>query len=183
MSPSTHRRAGGPLRTCLAALAAVVVASCGGVDPDGRPANSTADPVRAEQAVELADVLRDHGLTSASSAVELVGLDALTDATDFTFFVPSDEAFQSLGADEIADLFSQTDRLTTVLRGHLVPGRTTAAELVQRGVVATEGGTQLDIAVDADGATIGGVTIVDSDIEVGSGGLVHVIDQLLVGER
>ncbi len=175
--PSTMRPTRAARRTIAFAAAAIVVASCG-AGGDGGAATVPVDD--AERSSELADVLRAHGLESASSAVDALGLDSLSDAAEYTFFVPSDEAFQSLGADEIAELFDDSDRLGDVLRDHVVTGRIPFGELAGVGELTTADGLVLTFDGASDPPTVGGVRIVEVDIEVGTSGVVHVIDRLVV---
>lgn len=156
--------------------AALALAACGGANGNGTATVPEIDDARSS---ELAEVLRSNGLTSASSAVEAIGLDALSDAGEYTFFVPSDEAFQSLGADEIADLFDDGDRLVAVLRDHLVPGKISSADLEASGELSTESGKVLLFDGTVDPPTIDGAPIVDVDIAVGTSGVIHVIDRIV----
>ncbi len=132
------------------------------------------------RADEFAEVLREQGLTSLATAFENVEFSQLTDSEEFTFFAPNDEAFVSLSSDEIADLLSDSDRIAAVLQNHTVEQRLTAAEIADSGSVNSASGTELQVVASGDTVTVGDATVITSDVEVGDGGIVHVVDRLLL---
>lgn len=176
MAPSIRRPSRAVARFALAVIATSVVAAACGND-GGDTAASDPDAGASAAASELVDALRRLDLESAATAVEVAGLDLLDDGQEYTMFVPTDDAFASLGADEIAELFAQPEQLGELLRDHVVVGRTSAAELAGLDDVATDGGHRLEIG--DGGATVDGAAIVEADIAVGPGGIVHVIDRVL----
>lgn len=151
-----------------AAALASEVASSVGEDAESVDAVGTA----------LATGLEEEGLTTLSSAVEQVDVAALAGSDEFTLFAPNDGAFLSLTADELADLVADPDLLDATLRAHLVAEAIPAASLVEMTEVTTVAGTSLPITVDGDTVTVGGATVVGTDLAVGAG-LVHTIDALL----
>jgi uncharacterized surface protein with fasciclin (FAS1) repeats len=126
---------------------------------------------------DLATILRDNGMDSVASAVEQIDFADLTDAPDFTFLAPNDEAFQTVDTEEAADLLGDPGAVTEVLRNHIIPVRLTAEELAASGSVETEAGNTLEVTVDGDVVMIGEGTVVRADIEVGDG-IVHIVDTL-----
>ena len=182
-----------PWLAALVAALALSAAACGDDSTElGESLSDDVDEVtddadlpsedEAEDAQDsLADALSTLGLGSLSSAVEGVDVSELTDAAEFTFFAPNDDAFAAMSADELADLLSDLDQLDDVLRNHIVPERLDAETLVSRESVTTEAGNELAVVVDGDTVTVGGATVVDTDTEVGDG-VVHVIDGLLLDE-
>lgn len=131
--------------------------------------------------VNLVDALESVGLGSLASAVGDIDVSELTDAAEFTFFAPNDEAFTALSADDLADLLADVDELDDVLRNHVVPERIDAATLVTLESVTTEAGNELAVVVDGDTVTVGGATVVTTDVEAGDG-VVHAIDAVLIEE-
>lgn len=166
----------------------VVVASCGGDDVDDA-VEEAADEVSAEadqaaeaaesESAELATVLRDNGLDSVASAVELVDFKEVVDAPEFTFFAPNDTAFQSLSADELADLLADPSAVAEVLRNHTVDAKVLSSDLTDGLEIETEAGGTLTVTIDGDTVMIGAVTVVQADLDVNDG-VIHVVDGLLI---
>ena len=76
---------------------------------------------------------RDH--TTLVDALQAAGLvDTLSGAGPFTVFAPTNAAFQRLPAGTVETLLQPANRqmLQNVLTYHVVPGRLTAADLMQR---------------------------------------------------
>jgi len=150
-----------------------VAASADELEGDVADVAADADDQRAD----LGTVLRDNGMDSVASAVEQIDFTDLTDAPDFTFLAPNDEAFQTLDTEEAADLLGDPGAVTDVLRNHIIPVRLTAEELAASGTVETEAGNTLEVTVDGDVVMIGEGTVVRAGIEVGDG-IVHIVDTL-----
>ncbi len=128
----------------------------------------------------------DH--TTLVAAVQAAGLaDTLSGAGPFTVFAPTNAAFDRLPAGTVDTLLQPQNRaqLTNVLTYHVVPGRTTAAELMRLidagGGTATlttvQGGTlrarmQGGAVVLVDGAG-GTATVTQADV-MQSNGIIHV---------
>jgi len=178
------------MRVLVSGAAVMLVASCasasesdstgvGAAAEDVAGAVDTAADAAEQGSAEIADVLLDNGLSSVASAVEMIDFTELTDSPEFTFFAPNDEAFQILEASEAADLLADVDALADVLRNHIIAERVVVADLVDGDVLKTEAGHDLAVVVQGDTVTIGGATITQADIDV-AGGVVHVVDQLLV---
>lgn len=104
--------------------------------------------------------------------------EALTGADPVTLFAPTNEAFDELSADAVAQLRSNPELVERVLAHHVVAGRLLVADLVT-GSLATAAGDELEI--DADGASpvVGGASIVEPDV-LAANGVVHAVDALLL---
>ena len=148
------------------------------LDTVGAEIDDVADDAE-EASSAFADTLRANGLESLASAVQEIDFRELTDSPEFTFFAPDDEAFQTLEASDIADLLADPDRLSDVLRNHLVGESLDASEIGELDSVETEGGSTLDVAVDDDVVMVSGAVVVRSDIEVDDG-VIHVVDRIFV---
>lgn len=128
---------------------------------------------------DLAQTLRDNGLGTIAGIVEQINLSELFDDEDFTFFAPNDDAFTRLTADQTADLLTDPAQVLDVLRNHTLDERVSADELTSLETVTSEAGESLRVTADGSTVTIGDVSVVATDIEVG-GGVIHVVDGLLV---
>ncbi|MFN3945221.1 MAG: fasciclin domain-containing protein [Allosphingosinicella sp.] len=131
---------------------------------------------------------RDH--TTLVAAVQAAGLaDTLSGAGPFTVFAPTNAAFQKLPAGTVDTLLRPENRsaLQSVLTYHVVPGRVTASDLMQRiragggsaRLTTVQGGTLTArmmgnrvVLVDAAGGT---ATVVQADV-MQSNGVIHVTD-------
>lgn len=171
------------MRTLLLLLAALFGAACGGsaVTDDVTASSqdlSQADPETVRQlADQLAERAGDEELSTVYSALELVGIDAVVESGEFTFFAPDDSAFSELDADRLAAILADPVELRALLENHVV-ATAVLIEGVEPGTLTAVGGLPLDIAVDGGTPTVNGVEIVRSDILV-DGGVVHVIDGVL----
>lgn len=167
------------LLTLTLGVAATACSSDNGTDADTQfsdVADGDVDMSEATQA--LTSTLRDAGLSSLATAVAAIDIDRLIDSDEFTFLAPSDEAFQSMSADDMADLLANPQRLTDVLRNHVITEKLTAEQMAERTSVATEAGADLDIVDEGGALTVGGATLSTTDIETDNG-IIHVVDRIL----
>ena len=88
----------------------------------------------------------------------------------FTLFAPTDAAFAKLPDGMLEGLLTDKETLVAVLGYHLVPGRLTAADLVQQREFETVQGQPLSIDE---------LSVVTADIDTANG-IVHVIDSVLM---
>jgi uncharacterized surface protein with fasciclin (FAS1) repeats len=108
---------------------------------------------------------RDH--TTLVAAVTAAGLaDTLSGAGPFTVFAPTNAAFAALPAGTVDTLLQPANRgmLQSVLTYHVVPGRLTAAALMQR--IRAGGGSAMLTTVQGGTLTArmmgGGIVLVDA---------------------
>jgi uncharacterized surface protein with fasciclin (FAS1) repeats len=104
---------------------------------------------------------------------------ALLTSGNYTFFAPTDTAFTSLDEAQLEQLIANPGQLAGVLRGHIVSGRLTAADLADRSTVETLAGTSLRVSVTGDTVTVGGSRVVQADIAA-TNGVIHVINSVLL---
>lgn len=188
-------------RTLLIATAALPIAACTMMGDDGMSTASSASaqstvmvggaamyPTRniVENAVNSAD----H--TTLVAAVKAAGLvDTLASAGPFTVFAPTNAAFDRLPAGTVATLVRPENKavLQKILTYHVVPGRLTAADLMQRvrsgggmaRLTTVQGGTLTArmqgnslVLVDAKG---GVSTVTQADV-MQSNGVIHVTNMV-----
>lgn len=190
--PAPNRKTRAFSKLIAAVVTALMLAAACGSDTDLDEAVDdseqavdavTEDGVSEDEAEEaqtsLASALESAGLTSLSSAVADIDISQLTDADEYTFFAPNDDAFTSLTSDQMADLVSDPAMLVDILRNHVVPAKVDSASLVGMSSVTTEAGNELAVTVDGDTVMVGDATVVDTDVDAGAG-VVHVIDTLLI---
>lgn len=188
-------------RTLLIGAAALPIAACTMMEEDGMGLASSASaqstvmvggaamyPTRniVENAVNSAD----H--TTLVAAVKAAGLvDTLASAGPFTVFAPTNAAFDRLPAGTVATLVRPENQamLQKILTYHVVSGRLTAADLMQRvrsgggmaRLTTVQGGTLTArmqgnslVLVDAKGGTS---TVTQADV-MQSNGVIHVTNMV-----
>jgi transforming growth factor-beta-induced protein len=116
------------------------------------------------------------------AAAQAAGL-AATLASDgpFTVFAPTDEAFAKLPKGTVETLLQpeNRDRLTAILKHHVVAGRIDARSALGAGTATTLNGSTLEITLAKGRLTVGGATVLANDL-LASNGIVHVIDAVLL---
>ncbi len=116
-------------------------------------------------------------LVAALQAADLVG--TLSGDGPFTVFAPTDDAFAALPEGTVEGLLADIPALTDVLTYHVVSGKVMAADVVQLDSAATLQGSDVAISVDGGNVFINESQVVIPDI-VGSNGVIHVIDAVLL---
>ena len=154
----------------LPILLTALVVLCGG-----------ARSAQAQTVVEVIANSDDH--TTLESAIIAAGLDDdLAGTGPFTVFAPTDAAFELLpeGALDFLLMPENADSLAAVLSYHVVPGDTTAAELMDGMMLPTlVEGDSLFVRVMGDMVHINGAMVTMADIDA-TNGTVHVIDMVLM---
>ena len=115
------------------------------------------------------------------AAVKAAGLaDTLSGKGPFTVFAPTDDAFAKLPAGTVETLLKpeNKEKLAGILTYHVLSGKVMAAD-VATSSPKTVNGKEVAIKVDSGKVTVGGATVVKTDI-AGSNGVIHVIDTVLI---
>jgi uncharacterized surface protein with fasciclin (FAS1) repeats len=144
---------------------------------------SVAAQAHEGQGADLVEVAVQAGnFTTLVKAVEAAGLvEVLRGAGPFTVFAPTDEAFAKLPEGTLEGLLADRDKLVAVLTYHVVPGRVTAAQVVQAGGgrPTTVQGQTLTLEVKDGRVHVDGATVVAADV-MASNGVIHVIDSVVL---
>jgi uncharacterized surface protein with fasciclin (FAS1) repeats len=159
--------------------------------PPAEPETTTDDSAAAEADTRpsVAQILADDAdgrFSTLLAAVEAAGLtETLSGEGNFTVLAPTNEAFDAalayLGL-EAADLLADTETLTQVLTYHVLPVRTRTALLFVGADLATLQGESVNFSEASNGTLTvnnGAATVRDANF-VGSNGVVHVIDAVLL---
>jgi uncharacterized surface protein with fasciclin (FAS1) repeats len=183
----------------LAGFAAVAVAaSLGGIGPSFAQMNEKTVTVGgapmypSKNIVQNAVNSKDH--TTLVAAVKAAGLvDTLQSPGPFTVFAPTNDAFAKLPAGTVDTLLKPENKakLTNVLTYHVVPGRLTAKDLMEK--VKAGGGKAMLKTVEGDQLTFqekdgklwvidakGGTAQVTIRNVMQSNGVIHVVDTVLL---
>lgn len=128
-------------------------------------------------------------LSTFVSLAEMAGMeDALNNAgSDFTIFIPTNEAFEALPKEEYDRLVDPANKteLIKVLQAHVLPDNIATSQFQNNQRIQTTDGKNIDIAVTGTGGagannmvTIGGANVVKADVRA-SNGTVHIIDGVI----
>lgn len=118
-------------------------------------------------------------LVAAVSAAGLV--DTLKSDGPFTVFAPTNAAFAALPEGTVESLLKpeNKDQLTAILTYHVVAGKVLAADVANLDRATTVNGKDVHISVKNGGVKVNKANVVATDI-VGSNGVIHVIDRVLL---
>jgi len=118
-------------------------------------------------------------LAAAIKAADMT--EALKKPGPFTFFAPTDEAFNRVNVDAI---LADKDKLVSILQYHLVGEKRAAAELDATNVftLITEMGKSLSVYLDENEIMIDNAHIIEPDIEC-SNGVIHIIDNVFLPQH
>jgi uncharacterized surface protein with fasciclin (FAS1) repeats len=148
-----------------AVLATAVVAGSANAAP-AKP-NIVQTAVAAKQFTTLVSLVKQAGLVGALSTKTV------------TVFAPTDAAFAKVPKATLAKLKNNKALLRKVLLYHVVAGRVPASKVVGLTSVKTLEGASLPIMVDGSNVTVGGASVVKTDVAARNG-LIHVIDRVLI---
>jgi uncharacterized surface protein with fasciclin (FAS1) repeats len=133
--------------------------------------------------INLVDTVAAQGtLSTFSKAIAAAGLNnVLNGAGPYTVFAPTDAAFEKLPAGQLDGWLKPENKteLISVLRYHVVAGRTSSEQVGNLTETKTLEGQAALIKKDGDKITIGSARITSPDV-TSSNGVLHVIDQVLV---
>ena len=134
----------------------------------------------ADNIVEVADKAGTFkALLAAAKAGGLV--DALQEDGPLTVFAPTDDAFAKLPSQTLNDLLKpeNKEKLATILKYHVIPGKVTAKDALQAGSAKTLSGDSVSISIRDGRLTINNANVIVNDVEA-SNGIIHVIDEVLL---
>jgi uncharacterized surface protein with fasciclin (FAS1) repeats len=119
-------------------------------------------------------------LLTALSAANLTS--ALGGTGPFTVFAPSNEAFAKLPAGTVEDLVlpANKDKLTKILKLHVVAGKFMASEFTDKTAeIATLGGEKVTVTGKDWSVHVGAAKVSSSDLDA-SNWVIHVIDTVMM---
>jgi len=131
--------------------------------------------------VEIAAGAEDFSTLVA--AVKAAGLaETLSGEGPFTVFAPTNAAFEKLPDGTVETLLKpeNKEKLAGILTYHVVPAKVMAAD-VEAGKVQTVNGAEATISVEDGTVMIDAAKVVKTDL-VGSNGVIHVIDSVIMPE-
>ncbi|HSO49848.1 MAG TPA: peptidoglycan-binding protein [Acidimicrobiia bacterium] len=142
------------------------------------PTTTQASPTTAPPTSDgILQVLAGNGqFGQFLAAVEAAGLtDMLSGPGPFTVFAPTDEAFAAAG-----DLPTDPEALSALVLHHVVEGAVSGFDLQGLSSVTTAQGSDLAVSVDQGQIVLDGISTITVSNVVGSNGLAHVVNAVLV---
>lgn len=146
----------------------LVTASEGDAGPVGGVPGAV--PSQLEQAGDfgiLLDALSTAGLT-----------DVLLSDGPYTVLAPTDDAFEALPEDQLAQLLDDPQRLTELLRSHVVEGDFPLDQLPSQDTLTTLSGATLDVTSGGSEFLVNGVRIVEQFDA--ANGVIHALEGVLM---
>ncbi|MFN6106202.1 MAG: fasciclin domain-containing protein, partial [Planctomycetaceae bacterium] len=116
------------------------------------------------------------------AAVKAAGLvDTLKGKGPFTVFAPTDEAFAKLPAGTVESLLKPENKqkLSDILKYHVVPANVKAADVVKLTSAPTVNGQRATVKVADGGVKVDNANVVKTDIAC-TNGTIHVIDAVIL---
>lgn len=146
---------------------------------DGKPEEAAPDDSSIVAVAQAAG-----GFDTLLAAAKAGGLaEALASDGPFTVFAPVDAAFAELPEAAVNNLMQPENQetLASLLQHHVVAGRIDAEGVVEAGELESLAGTPLAVEVEGDEVRVGGVRVVQTDIDADNG-VIHVVDQVMFPE-
>ncbi|MCC5927210.1 MAG: fasciclin domain-containing protein [Bacteroidetes bacterium] len=121
------------------------------------------------------------GNANFTTLVELLqqaGLDGALSEGEFTVFAPTNAAFENLPDGLLASLTEE--QVSTILQYHVIAASVPSAQLQPQQAVASLTGEELFITVADGSVTVNGNSTVTTPDVVGSNGIIHAVDEVLI---
>jgi uncharacterized surface protein with fasciclin (FAS1) repeats len=165
----------------LALVASIAFTACGSDSEATEETVTEETVVETEMATDIvALAVATEGFSTLVAALTAAGLvETLQGEGPFTVFAPNDAAFAALpeGLLEKLLLPENIAVLTSILTYHVVAGNVLSTDVVAGDAASLEGST---LALTTDmGVMVNDATVIQADV-VGSNGVIHVIDKVLV---
>jgi len=128
--------------------------------------------------------IRSADFSTVQSLIDAADLKAvLSDSNAYTFFAPTNSALNQLSADAIADLLKPANKaeLAKLLRGHIVSGRYTIADLrkmADNTPLPTLDGSTV-VVTNAGGLKVNGIPVTSEDVAA-TNGWIHPLQGVIV---
>ena len=169
----------------IAIVSMMSIAACSDDEDTAVQQSSSSMAVTSSETVaplpSVVDIAVDDGrfttLVAALGAADLV--ETLSGPGPFTVFAPTDDAFNALPDGTVEGLLEDIPSLTDVLTYHVVKGTVPAEMVAGLASVQTIQGDFVKISVMGSDVMLNESKVIITDI-VGSNGVVHVIDAVLM---
>ncbi len=118
-------------------------------------------------------------LATALAAADLI--ETLKGEGPFTFFAPTDEAFEEMSEATLDELLmpENKDKLVEILTYHVVPGKLMAGDLADKSSLKTVEGSDVNLSSADGNLFVDEAFVTEADIEC-ENGVIHVIDAVIM---
>lgn len=141
-------------------------------------AKEAAKEVKEAVKVDVVDTAVALKFTRLAAALQAAGLiEELKKPGPFTIFAPTDEAFGKLKAEDLTALMADKEKLTKVLKAHVVSGKVMAKDVKTMKAKTLAG--DVDVEVKDGKVTFGGAHVTSTDVDC-TNGVIHVIDTVVM---
>uniref|UniRef100_A0A4W4FZJ7 Transforming growth factor-beta-induced protein ig-h3 n=1 Tax=Electrophorus electricus TaxID=8005 RepID=A0A4W4FZJ7_ELEEL len=120
-------------------------------------------------------------LETLRTAVAAAGLTAmLENEGSYTVFAPTNEAFEKIPPDMLSRILGDPVALKDLLNNHILKNMYCADSIVSGTPLETLQGTVLEVGCDGEEMTLNGKAIITTKDHLGTNGVVHYINELLI---
>lgn len=123
----------------------------------------------------------DDDLETLRTAIAAAGLTAMLETEGhYTVFAPTNEAFEKIPQETLNRILGDPVALRDMLNYHILRNMQCAESIVAGTPLETLQGTVLEVGCDGDSMTLNGKAIVTKTDQLGTNGVVHYINELLI---
>ncbi|XP_047441716.1 transforming growth factor-beta-induced protein ig-h3 [Mugil cephalus] len=120
----------------------------------------------------------DDDLETLRTAIAAAGLTAMQG--QYTVFAPTNEAFEKIPQETLNRILGDPVALTDLLNYHILKNVHCAESIVSGTPMETLQGAMLEVGCDGDQITLNGKAIVTRKDQLGTNGVIHYINELLI---
>uniref|UniRef100_A0A672YWX6 Transforming growth factor-beta-induced protein ig-h3 n=1 Tax=Sphaeramia orbicularis TaxID=375764 RepID=A0A672YWX6_9TELE len=123
----------------------------------------------------------DDDLETLRTAIAAAGLTALLESEgQYTIFAPTNEAFEKIPQETLNRILGDPVALKDLLNYHILKHMQCAESIVSGTPMETLQGTMLEVGCDGDQMTLNGRAIITRRDQLGTNGVIHYINELLI---
>jgi len=123
----------------------------------------------------------DDDLETLRTAIAAAGLTTMLESEGhYTVFAPTNEAFEKIPAETLNRILGDPVALKDLLNYHILNHMQCAESIVTGTPMETLQGTVLEVGCDGDQMTLNGKAVISKKDQLGTNGVVHYINELLI---
>ncbi|KAM9849949.1 transforming growth factor-beta-induced protein ig-h3 [Aulostomus maculatus] len=123
----------------------------------------------------------DEDLETMRTAIAAAGLtNILENEGQYTIFAPTNEAFEKIPQETLNRILGDPVALRDLLNYHILKNMQCAESIVSGTPMETLQGTVLEVGCDGDEITLNGKAIITKKDQLGTNGVIHYINELLI---
>lgn len=123
----------------------------------------------------------DEDLETLRTAIAAAGLTNILESEgQYTIFAPTNEAFEKIPSETLNRILGDPVALKDLLNYHILKHMQCAESIVSGTPMETLQGTVLEVGCDGDQITLNGKSIITKKDQLGTNGVIHYINELLI---